>query len=63
MKLILVGIQSDDGTVRDMRVYESTTWALKYGKAAGDAARWATVDVEFTTDVPVAPTAASEGSN
>jgi hypothetical protein len=52
MKLILVGIEQDNGKLDHLRVYENPTWALKYAKDAGTAARFAEVDVVFNTTPP-----------
>ncbi len=52
-KLILVGVQQDDGTVAHVKGYINPTWALKYAATVGEAARFAELEVEFT-NTPVA---------
>lgn len=51
MKLIIVGIKDDDGSIGHLRVFTSYTWALKYAKSAGEYAVFATVDTEFTNQL------------
>lgn len=50
----LVGVRQDDGTVKNVKAFQNVTWALKYGAAAGDAARYAEVEIEWNTVAPSA---------
>ncbi len=52
MKMFLVGIIQDNGKLDHIRSFQSWTWAQKYGKSAGDAARYAVVDADFSTTPP-----------
>jgi hypothetical protein len=52
----LVGILQDDGSVRNIKAFLNPTWAVKYSQNAGEFARTAVVEVEFTTN-PVQPKA------
>lgn len=52
MQLFLVGVQMDDGKLDHIRVFSSTTWALKYGRSHGNASRYATVEVDFGVTPP-----------
>lgn len=52
MELILVGIQDDDGSIKHVKAFTSDTWAMKYAKSAGEYARFAKINTEFTTQLP-----------
>ncbi len=52
MELILVGIQDDDGSIKHIKVFTSPTWANKYAKSAGEYARFAKLNTEFTVQLP-----------
>lgn len=47
MKLIIVGIKQDDGSIKHLKVFTSETWANKYAQSAGEFAVFAYVDTEF----------------
>ncbi len=53
MKVYLVGILNDKGKVDHLRSFFSETWRDKYAKSAGDAARYAEVEVEFSVTPPI----------
>ena len=54
MHLHLVGILQDNGSLDHVRVFSNETWAIKYGRDAGDAARYAELEVEFNQTPPAA---------
>ena len=46
MKMHVVGIAQDDGTIRYPKIFTNYTWAIKYAKQAGEAARYAEIDLD-----------------
>lgn len=52
-KIILVGVAQDDGSIKHVKGYTNPTWALKAGESAGEFARYATVEADFSS-TPVA---------
>jgi hypothetical protein len=52
----LVGILQDSGEIKNIKAFLNPTWAVKYAHNAGEFARTAVVEVEFTT-TPVQPKA------
>ena len=52
MHVFLVGILQDDSSIDYIRVFQNKTWAIKYGKNAGDAARYAETDIDFNQTAP-----------
>lgn len=51
-RVYLVGVMQDDKTVKHIKGYTNVTWAIKAGTQAGDAARFAEVEIEWSTVAP-----------
>lgn len=52
MKLIIVGIRDDDGSIKHLRIFTSKTWAMKHAASAGEYAVFFEVEAEFTSNPP-----------
>lgn len=52
MKILLVGVKQDDGSVDHIRNFTNPTWALKYAKGHGELSVYAEVDVVFNNTPP-----------
>ena len=51
-RIFLVGIEQDDHSVKNVKAFQNETWAIKYGNSAGVAARYAEVEIEWSTVAP-----------